>query len=257
LISFATFAFESRAFAKDSERNKKPRTLNESDGEKSNRRVISSKQNTTKSGKRILPVKSDNEIYADSSEALREGKKFSLMLQAAGFYGGLTHSIDAGYFLDPSLLVVGRIERSTYNIVAHQDSGYDTTLNSYGVYFKKFFGDSFYNNLGLFHRKIDSNLNGYWRTSERGVVVEETRSLHKATEQHVEYSIGNQWQFKWFAIGCDWVGLSVRLSRQEQESVVIVSKNQGPFEEDKTIPPSRESYSPDVRLLNFYLGVNF
>ena len=126
-----------------------------------------------------------------------------------------------------------------------------TTGSSYGASIKQFLGNSFYFRLGGGVKKASFiyETQDSYATSR----VEQGRAEGRAT--YASFSIGNQWSFKSFTIGCDWLGWSKimdwKLSEVIQPSatsshISTIKRHEDYFFKDDT---------PIVT--NFYLGYAF
>jgi hypothetical protein len=195
-------------------------------------------------------------VAEDSSEHNRMGKNHQVALQLFGANpngvpgGGLTY----GYFLDRSSMIIAEVTGSDYK--TNQDSSfggkYDVEGSTIGVHYKKFFGNSFYVKAGVDQRHVDLK---YSYTSSLSSNFN-TAYGFKSDSTAASLVIGNQWQWKNFTLGCDWIGMTVPFI--ESTSGEFLSANADSIDvrglkEDKR----RLSENGIGQGLRFYLGASF
>ncbi len=191
----------------------------------------SQKTRRSYSGKKIVTIDEDS-ISADSSEVMREDQKVMVTRTLFGIgKKGFINGFDLGLFLKPDLLLVAKVENVAgaplYSDGPSSSYSFNTSkseASAISIYAKKFWTNSFYTNLGLTQYDFNEN-------SDAGI--------RQYKEHHLSLSIGNQWQWKYFTIGCDWYGRSIFL----RQKVKI-----------NTVPGPPIEKTGDVRLLAFYLG---
>jgi hypothetical protein len=107
------------------------------------------------------------------------------------------------------------------------------------VHAKLFRGNSFYGVLGVSGRE-----RGPLATPMRGATREQALA---------DFAIGNQWQWRHFTLGCDWVGVSVPFYTQVTESDASVIAG----DHDRIFASTRSPEAPDWHVLRLYAGVTF
>lgn len=186
----------------------------------------------------------------EESTLNRADKKFTATYQFTGLGPNLAvgGAINLGYFLKPNMVL--SIE-GTKGSEATWDLFDDTEVDarSIGIHLKHYVGNSFYYRVGVDHRTMEHRYTDFFITS--------TTRTFDAKSLGVTVNIGNQWQWEHFTLGCDWVGVTLPVSKSySNESVVTTGDavyHQGQLEEDK------KDYmeSPILNLLRFYIGASF
>ena len=213
----------------------------------------------------------DEDEESDSSAANQRHLKFTATATVLGFASGSVTGGDVGYFLRPDFAIMGRYEKGALNFNFLGVEVFDYSVKSFGVYGKKFWGNSFYTNVGLFHRSLKSSQFDSVETdtsstspsststpsNSTSVTLKKARLVQNASQQDIEIAIGNQWQWDNFTLGCDWVGFAIPLSKKIEKNIREVSTDGGPYEEDTSKKPSTEPGISGLRFLAFYLGVSF
>ncbi|UYL09320.1 hypothetical protein B9G69_001880 [Bdellovibrio sp. SKB1291214] len=153
----------------------------------------------------VIVKKSQSAIEEDSSEHKRMGKSYEVSLTpvAIGPIPGLNTGVNIATYLTRnaavifgySLLVGGR---SCWGAISCSDKGY-----AFELYYRQFFGNSFYVAGGLDQRYVSSHGSDDF-TGESYSFDGETTAASVV--------IGNQWHWQRFVLGCDWFGLSVPIS---------------------------------------------
>jgi hypothetical protein len=187
-----------------------------------------------------VEVNKHQRIVTDESSANREGKKYTVNATITGFsFGSPSSAIEAGYHIS---------DRSIVNFEYQDLQGYDDDGSYFDedgkgsallVSLKHFTSNSFYVKPALYHRTqeiIDSYTYSFangWESDDRT----------KFTDIGVSFTIGNQWQWENFTLGCDWIGITKSLSTLEEKS-------------DNGYKVSRNDLT-SANLLNFYIGASF
>lgn len=104
-----------------------------------------------------------------------------------------------GFFATPDIRLEANYTKGEIDFIDELSS------KLYAARVKFFFGNSFYVNVGAAYRELDLTIDE-WLFSDRRL----SRSMH-----HVggELSLGNNWQFSSFSIGCDWAGYFLPLRK--------------------------------------------
>jgi len=186
-------------------------------------------------------------VVLDESMANREGKKYSVNAILTGIsFGSGSAGIEAGYHLDTNT-VVGLEFHSLSGLDDDQDSTFyeDRKGQAISLSLKKFTSNSFYIKPAIYHRTqnhIESGWRSYSSTTDKWTVS--SRNSTEFTDMGVSFTIGNQWQWENFTLGCNWVGLSRSLSVLDKKDT-----NDG--------APVAQNDLSSGQLLNFYMGYTF
>lgn len=196
-------------------------------------------------GENLEIVKRPTGIIEDSSEHHRVGKKYQIAWQILGLgpNAALTRGLYLGKFLDRSSMIYLDVLGQNYQAYF---SDTELDFGSIGLHYKKFHSNSFYYVLGGDYRSVKYEIND---------PLPYSAGSFKSTSWVFSASIGNQWQWENFTLGCDWVGTSVVLSHQyseeDKDSLDIYDRTD--FENDKEWFTERNT----LHLLRFYLGYSF
>lgn len=201
----------------------------------------------------VLDAPNSETVYRDTSAFYRLDKKFSVNYLALGVgpSRGTTSGIIASFFIDHNSL----IDLEFLNGKAYDwdltFSKYEIQTRSFGLHYKRFFGNSFYVRGGLDYRTVDYNYT-FNDIFNPNTIFE--RNSFKGTSLSATILIGNQWQWDYFTLGCDWIGFSQPFSHQvDSESATGSSP-------DPIYLKSEENYflkSSVTMALRFYLGISF
>jgi hypothetical protein len=188
-------------------------------------------------------------IYENSSEHNRMGKNLQATLIAVGFgpVAGPVTGVNLSYIIDRNSLVnlsYVKLAQSAYTCsgsIACAATGNAVTLS-----YKSFVSNSFYYTVGIGRREAGYN--------EAEVPSGTTSYTFTGSSIGAEISIGNQWQWKNFTLGCDWIGYNFPLSHK------IDSEESSGDIWDVTNLDSREKTflaNNTPLALRFYLGASF
>jgi hypothetical protein len=169
----------------------------------------------------------------DSSEAMRRKQAVELMVGSYGYSVGLLFSDDRVLELGYSGLAV---DRAGEGRIDEDDDRWSETLFVHGKFFH---GNSFQTNWGL-----------SWEDSGFG-----DQPLHRSERSvaFVDAALGNQWSWRHFTLGVDWVGVSVPVF----ERVRIKEDGSATDDGRKVRLATREWRGVDVHWLTLYAGVAF
>jgi hypothetical protein len=120
---------------------------------------------------------------------------------------------------------------------------------SLGLGIKNFIANSFYYTGSLNYRQIE-----YSEAENFGSIYDYAYDF-SGNATTGDFSIGNQWHWQNFTLGCDWIGLSVPLASSIDSETV--SGNIAEAQDNLDYAQSNFLKSFTVRLLNFYLGASF
>lgn len=113
--------------------------------------------------------------------------------------------IGAMYFMDANNLV-------GLNLGSGNDGDDEEKETYFALHYKHYTGNSFYITGGAFYLNSTEDVNGFW-----GDVFNYQKEAD-FTSLGAEVRIGNQWSWKHFTLGCDWIGIGHRFVTFEKES---------------------------------------
>lgn len=118
---------------------------------------------------------------------------------------------------------------------------------------KYFFKNSWYVTSGLDHRKVWMKTTVYTCNESTFDCHNESGFAGESKSLYADVGVGNQWQWKNFTMGCDWMNLGYRLSKYAESEN---SRSKGTTASSKG---TWDSVNPNVRLqlFRFYLGASF
>jgi len=188
-------------------------------------------------------------LRANSSAANREGKSFEVNVMPIGVstFSVSQHGVNVGMFLATNSQIILNYSWGQDN-PCWADSFAECTVkdNAYGVFFKQFFGNSFYMLAGVDHHSLQytKKYNDYSTSYEVGFDAEMTAA---------NLMVGNQWGWNTFTLGVDWFGLALPLAHSISNG--YYSGNDGSTEyEDKVGPYEGKGGGYALRL---YVGATF
>lgn len=133
---------------------------------------------------------------ASTSEENRAGKKFEATFQAALFdYRASTSQVSAMYFIEPNQLLGLKL--------GTRDGGEKQT--NIALQYKRYLGNSFYMAPEIFYLNSREDVNGIFGD------IFSSHDYANYSSMGAGFRIGNQWTWKHFTLGCDWVGIGQRL----------------------------------------------
>jgi hypothetical protein len=168
-----------------------------------------------------------------------------------------------GRFLTPSTLV--QLELSLGE--TDRREGYFTSSSQYlktgsvGVNLKHFVSNSFYIKGGLDYRSVSYDYNYGSRFS----VIDSAKSSYTSYDFTGDswagsFSIGNQWQWESFTLGCDWFGLRVPFASNVQSESLSSRGGSSLVREirqDREDNQNRLLKDVAFQAVRFYLGASF
>jgi hypothetical protein len=197
----------------------------------------------------VIIKETPNAVYENSSEHNRIDKNFEASVIAVGFgpVPGTVGGFTFGYYLNRNSLInlsYVKVRQSAYSCSG--SIGCTASGNAIALSYKRFASNSFYYTLGLSRREA-----GYRETEEPSGV---TAYKFNGYALGGEVSIGNQWQWKNFTLGCDWIGFNFPLG------YTIESEESSGNSWDVADLESRKKAFLDTTLalgLHFYVGASF
>jgi len=204
-------------------------------------------------GDYVVSPSAEKEVVArDSSAFNRIDKKYQATAILIGIGPSLsgTYGLQGSYFLTRNQLLMlevtgGKLNYGTSISGSQSGSSGDLKTSSIGLHYKHFSGNSFYWRGGFDFRRATETYNyasDYYKFT--------------GTSFAANFQIGNQWQWEYFTLGCDWIGVSVPLSHSfsdEQTSATAPSYYAGWLSDDEDLFVKRTN----LTLLRFYLGASF
>ncbi len=183
-----------------------------------------------------------------SSAYLRQAKRWSLVAQPIGLFvwSVAGFGVSLGYYSRADLLF--EIDYSKGEFDAYVLSVYGEQVVAR---LKKFWGNSFYTNLGAGTRMIGLRDNLAGISDTRTVLVDIQSTMFGMSGQ-----IGNRWQYQYFTIGCDWLGVFFPITKvSEQTTLPGDASEAGKSKVRRVFDPLARLATPE--LLRLYIGVSW
>jgi hypothetical protein len=191
---------------------------------------------------------------AGESEDNRADKRFMVTGQLVGYGPSAASTIGAniGYYINPNFVVLVEGMKNIYpdaedfNSIKY-DKRDSSEGGSYGAHLKFFLGNSFYVRGGVDQREFRYRYNDDTAGNSSGF---DSKSLA------VSASIGNQWQWENFTLGCDWLGIvrpiTTTFTNEYVDQASAGSIARSKFQEQRDLVRGKEPI-----FLRFYLGASF
>lgn len=209
----------------------------------------------------ITKKKQASEIYEDSSEANRLNKKgiFSLGITGAGPNLAPGQNLTAGMYIDRNKMLLLELKNgvqslsrySEYTNGVYQDYKSEAKIKQLGVHYKQFTGNSFYFRTGLDYNQVDFTFD-----YSQSKYYKNEKPEFSGESLIANFTIGNQWQWETFTLGCDWIGIAspiyYKLKSQNSPSDASIYDSSD-FETDKKLLLKETSGIA----LRFYMGASF
>jgi hypothetical protein len=187
--------------------------------------------------------------FRGTSEANRNDKQHSFLFQVVGTGPAYvqTAQLQYAYFIDRNSqiqLEVGKGNQRWIEFLDHED----ISMTNFGVQFKHFVSSSFYFKTGIDYFNLDFKHYNFWSSANSDFFQ------FKGSGTFASFSIGNQWQFRNFTLGCDWAGVTLPISSNvTSETLGGTTYNQGDLD-DYEKRYFRESI---LELARLYIGFSF
>lgn len=144
-------------------------------------------------------------IQAASSREGRSNKKFEFTFQAGGDYRMSPTQLAGMYFIDANNLVGLKVG------VDRTGKDFQTSI---ATQYKYYTGNSFYVAGEVFYLNTREDTDG---------LINDIFSIHEGidaqyTSLGAGIRFGNQWTWKHFTLGCDWIGMGQRIGKFKKES---------------------------------------
>ncbi|MNT05206.1 hypothetical protein D3C72_1398190 [compost metagenome] len=147
-------------------------------------------------------------MRGNTSAQNREGKSFeaNAMVLGASTYSISQHGVNAAFFLARnSQIILNYSWGESDPCVADAFAVCKAKDSSYGVFYKQFFGNSFYLLAGVDHHNLQYS-------KKYDDLFEAYEVGFDATVTAANILIGNQWSWNSFTMGVDWFGLALPLA---------------------------------------------
>jgi hypothetical protein len=181
-----------------------------------------------------------------TSEDWRLEKEYSLLIEPVGFTPLLGYGAAAGYYVSPNDLVELSYNQGKLSAVVVTVSSQLAELR-----WKHWFGNSFYGYGGVAYRKLrgDVDLDAAFGSGIISGSIE-------AASLGVSGAIGNQWQFEYFTIGCDWIGVTVPVKKlQTNYHDFLLAEGEDRRAAERIM--DRMAFQPTPQFLRVYIGAAF
>jgi hypothetical protein len=162
-----------------------------------------------------LPKKAE-EVEKNTSEYWRSKRKNSIEYLYGNNFGSMSTGLSISRKIENNQsFILEYLSLSEFYSDREETEDSEIRTNGYavGAQFRKFFNNSFYMQLGLYYRSQNGfNIVRY----QNNAWIEQDPAFFE--DLGFAFRIGNQWQWKYFNLGVDWVGASrtiTALSRSE------------------------------------------
>ena len=191
-----------------------------------------------------------NSVIEDSSAYNRMNKDVTISYQLVGFaVGGIpSNGLNVGYFLNRNAIL-----QLEYTDGKLSFTDFDIKARTIGANAKYFFGNSFYGKGGVAYRSVGVyNLECIKCKSGTNRI-----DLGSADSVAAEISIGNQWQWDNFTLGCDWLGAMVPVTTTKVANNASAAGVDADTNRELDDIWNRIGKTTSIQLLRFYLGASF
>ncbi len=203
-----------------------------------------------------LDVKKEMKI---SSAQNRVGKNVQTTAEIVGIgpSGVAGGGLNVGFFLSPDSILQlelhgGKTKNDGVWISWDEDDVLTKEGFSAGLNLKYFPGNSFYIKGGANYRQFKlKETTGMWFSND--VVTREFKGESVA----LGFSVGNQWQFGNFTLGCDWFGVQVPVSSRVYDESYVGDTAYSWYDDDNKEDQERYVTGTGFTLLRFFLGASF
>lgn len=210
----------------------------------------------------VIVKQNKKEIIENSSEAHRINKQYTAHINITGIGPSFSSvpAVGLGYYIDRNKQILLDINSglalrsrtlSEYDNGTWKTYGPETKTRQIAVSYKQFLGNSFYFKTGVVQNHVEYN-------------YDLSSSAHSAKQSSSfsgdallgQLTIGNQWQWDTFTLGCDWIGYAGNLYSKvasAKKPEPDTSSAQADFDQDQDFYLKGGS----AVLLRFYLGASF
>lgn len=169
------------------------------------------------------------------------------------------------YFIDRNSLILAEIISASDNGASVNTSdSFSKDLNTFkvesksvGIHYKQFSGNSFYFKTGLDYNSIQTRYSFSYTSTITPTFQSHVDRIVEGDSISAALSIGNQWQWDNFNIGCDWFGLSLPISSNTNRKSVTTTFTDGYDQAQADADEKDYLKSTQINLLRFYLGASF
>lgn len=204
----------------------------------------------------VIVIPRTETIFEDSSAFNRMNKGYVATAQLYGSASGYPATgLGFGKYLDRNSVVLLEVQsggdntRFAWGGSRDWSSTYDTKINIVGLYLKNFSGNSFYYKFGIEAKRVS-----YGYNYNDSTILPSFERKFEGSAISGAIHIGNQWQWKSFTLGCDWVGIALPVSSSISSEVTDGSsyeQRRVKEEEERLVKGSA------AQALRFYLGASF
>jgi hypothetical protein len=145
---------------------------------------------------------------AASSQENRANKNFEFTLQAGPDYRMSPTQLAAMYFINSDNLI---------GLKAGDDRTGREHQTNLAVQFQHYAGNSFYVAGEAFYLNTTEDIDGFWAD-----IFNIEREYARYSSLGVGVRIGNQWTWKHFTLGCDWIGIGRRVGTFRKETDKLI-----------------------------------
>ena len=145
-------------------------------------------------------------LSAATSEENRADKKYELTFQAGMDYRMYPAQIAAMYFLDDNNLVGFKLGNA-------QDEDEEETQTNIALQYKHYASNSFYVAGEVFY--LNTREDVHWIIDD---ILQIKNDNAEYTSLGAGIRIGNQWTWKHFTLGCDWIGVGHRFGTFKKDT---------------------------------------
>lgn len=200
----------------------------------------------------VIIKEQPNAIYEDSSEHNRMNKTYQFTVMPIGVGPGyvMWSGLNFGYILDRNsvlMLSLGSLNKQSRTCTGAMSCG--ISGNSIAMSYKKFTGNTFYFTNTLNYRNVK------YKEAENFGNPSDYDYNFEGNALSLDFSIGNQWQWHNFTMGCDWIGVSIPVSNSTKNENISGDTASAQTSIDDHKGYFLESFS--FRSLYFYIGASF
>ena len=190
---------------------------------------------------------------ADDGEDYRQEKTVTATIGGGFVVAPVSATaFELGYFATPDLLLQVGYSDGTFDL---DFFSVEASVLEFDA--KYFIGNSFYVKGGLADRQLSLKNVSCYACGTSGQNTQLGNYGYVASLV-VDASIGNEWQFKYLTLGCDWFGVMEPLAILKSQTTATVAANLSASDQsDLNDTWSRLGKTLSFELLHFYIGLSF
>jgi len=175
----------------------------------------------------------------------RVGKMFFVAVEPFGRIPSSGFGLRSGYFITPDSFVGVNYSQGTLAFVS---TVYESNL--FELTYKRFFTNSFYMDAGIASEQLEvkyevvSAVNSFAKVQSEAFFQRSGLVLH----------LGNQWQWRRFTVGCDWLGHHLPLVKKETFNA---ARDGDITDEGRQKQEVRSTTRSTLQLVRIYFGFSF